>query len=435
MKLSRYNSYISLGDKAGLIYNAFSDSFITVKSSSDDFEKILKSDLQSISPLLIQQMKDAGALISEEIDEAEAVKNRIESVDNDDSFLYIHINPTLDCNFRCWYCYENHVKDSCMSPDTIRNIVKLIEDRIEKQQNLKLIHLSFFGGEPLLRFNEVVKPLISKISAICTGHEIRLSVHFTSNSFLLDDEMISFLKEYNSGFQITLDGGRENHNRTRFGKGGIPSFDGILENVKKLALSKIPVGLRINYTRDNIDSTEEIINIISEWPDEAKKIIAVDYQRVWQDRSPRSNDPVYDKARIFRKRLRNAGYLVRNNRIINGVANSCYGDKRNQLLVNYNGDVFCCTARDFKSENRLGYLDENGQVVWEGDGFEKRMSLKFSKPACHRCRIAPICGGGCRTQAVEHIDSDPEKCMYSYSDELIDEYIIERFEERYMQDK
>ncbi len=430
MKLSRYNSYISLGEKAGLIFNAFTDSFVAVKSSSDGFAKVRNGDITSISSELQKQLEEAGAVVADDFDEVDALRKRIDEIDNNDSFLLLHINPTLDCNFRCWYCYENHIKGSCMTPETYGNVVKLVKNRIAKQPNLKYLQLSFFGGEPLLRFDEVVKPLISEIAALCKDAGIDISVHFTSNSHLLTDEMILFLKPHQAGFQITLDGGRENHNKTRFGKGGTPSFDDILTNVRKLAEAELPIGLRINYTAENIESTNEIIEIISAGPDEVKKFVSVDYQRVWQDGDNKNNDPTYAKTRQFRKRLNEAGFRTGNNRILNGVCDSCYGDKRNQLLVNYNGDVFCCTARDFKPEHRMGRLADDGNVVWEGDRFEKRMASKFSKPVCHECRIAPLCGGGCRTQATEH--PEPYKCIYGYTADEMDEFIIERFEELHM---
>lgn len=314
-----------------------------------------------------------------------------------------------------------------MSKPTQENVVNLVKQRIKEQKNLKYLQLSFFGGEPLLRFNEVVRPLICQMADLCSHTDIRLSVAFTTNSYLLTEDMIDFLTPYKAAFQITLDGGRENHNKTRFGKGGTASFDDILANVRRLAEAELTVGLRINYTASNIDSTNEIVEIISSWPPELKRYINVDYQRVWQDGNNRNNDPTYAKARRFRKNLNEAGFPTNNNRLLNGVNNSCYADKRNQLLVNYNGDIFCCTARDFKPEHRLGHLDDNGSVVWDGDRYSKRMASKFSKPVCHVCRIAPLCGGGCRTQAVEH--PEPNKCIYGYTEDEIDEFIIERFEE------
>ena len=52
----------------------------------------------------------------------------IEYVDNDDSTFELIINPTLDCNFHCWYCYENHLKGSKMDEGIVSAITTLIRD-------------------------------------------------------------------------------------------------------------------------------------------------------------------------------------------------------------------------------------------------------------------------------------------------------------------
>ena len=91
--------------------------------------------------------------------------------------------------------------------------------------------------------------------------------------------MILFLKPHQAGFQITLDGGRENHNKTRFGKGGTPSFDDILTNVRKLAEAELPIGLRINYTAETSKHKRNHRDNLSV-ADEVKRFVGVDYQRV-----------------------------------------------------------------------------------------------------------------------------------------------------------
>lgn len=43
-----------------------------------------------------------------------------------DSNYRLTINPTLNCNFSCWYCYESHNKKS-MSEETLQNALKFIQ--------------------------------------------------------------------------------------------------------------------------------------------------------------------------------------------------------------------------------------------------------------------------------------------------------------------
>lgn len=428
MKLSRWNSYIRIGEKSGLIYNAFTDSFVVVKEHADDFCYSAVGEIGFFSPIFESQMLSAGALVENDVDEVAALAELIEKVDNDDSFLQIIVNPTLDCNFHCWYCYEEHVKASVMAHSVRNAIVLFIKKRIE-EKNLKYIHMSFFGGEPLMQFDEVAKPLIFDAGEICRERGINMTVHFTTNSYLLTDEMIGFLKNYETSFQITLDGGRDNHNNTRFGERRAPSFDIILRNIRKLSYLGCKVAMRINYTSKVIDSTKEIVEILSGWPDQCRHNICVDYQRVWQD-GRKQQDDTYKKVCKFRRQLNEMGYHTANNRLFDHVRNSCYADKKNELLINFNGDIFACTARDFKPENRLGILLENGDVQWNESICNRRNTSKFSKQKCRNCRIAPICGGGCRTKCMEH--SHHDGCNLGYSDKEIDELIMERFEERFM---
>lgn len=429
-KLSRWNSYIPLGGSSGLIYNALSDSFICTKHGSEDFQRAVCGDIAHFSENFADKMRDGGALVPEEKDEVEELSSLISQIDNDDSFLHLIINPTLDCNFSCWYCYEKHVRGSAMSGETMDAVIEFVRKKANKNGNLKTVFLSFFGGEPLMRFNDTVKPIITEVNAICEKHSLKFNVNFTSNSYLLNDAAIDFLKTFKPSFQITLDGGRDSHDNTRFGKGKTPSFDVIVGNIMKLAKSGIHVHVRINYTTRNIDSTEEVLDILSSLSTEYRCNITVDYQKVWQDESQTFNDATYDKVRRFRKRLKGMGYSVSNNKITDNVRFSCYADKRNELLINFNGDVFACTARDFKTESRLGHISKEGEVIPEDDRLEERMACRFTKAICRECRIAPICGGGCRTKCLENREHDG--CNIGMTPEKIDDLILERFEERYL---
>lgn len=430
MKLSKWNSYISIEDEVGIIYNSFSDKFILVKSNSKDLAYAKRGEIENFSSLFAKQMRLSGGLVEESLDETNEIDKLISSVDLDKTLLHIIINPTLDCNFKCWYCYENHLSNSCMTDDVQIGIIALIDKRLQKYPETNRCQLSFFGGEPLLKFDKVIKPITIKAKQICELHNVQLSVQFTSNAFLLNNEMIDFLKPFNVSFQITLDGGKDEHNKIRFGRGNIPSYDIILKNIEKLANTKFHITLRINYTSKNIESCSKILNDLNKFNIESRKHIVIDFQRVWQDKPASYQDNTDLIAQQLCSTLHAMKYSTSNNRLISSIKSPCYADNMNELLVNYNGDIFFCTARDFNSENRAGKLNKDGEIEWIGNSYSQRMSCKFKKDICRSCRIAPICGGGCRTKCLE--TAHHSNCNLGYSEEDIDNLILDRFIDRYI---
>jgi uncharacterized protein len=76
--------------------------------------------------------------------------------------LRLVLLPTEKCNFRCTYCYEAFLIGR-MSSSTIQGIRRFIDRRV---RGLHLLHISWFGGEPL-----VARPVIEDISQpYCNSH-------------------------------------------------------------------------------------------------------------------------------------------------------------------------------------------------------------------------------------------------------------------------
>ncbi|MEE3485374.1 MAG: radical SAM protein [Bacteroidales bacterium] len=427
MKYSRYNSIIKVDDNHYILYSALSDQFIILKRSA--YRDISENDANTLAKhnyVLYNQLLSAKGIVDDLCDEKQMVLEKIRDIDNNDSVYHLHINPTVDCNFRCWYCYEEHVKGSKMTLDVLHSVKKLMTNVVTTQLNLRTFNLSFFGGEPLMYFTVIAKPLIEHIYSLCMHRGIRVNLHFTSNGFLLNNAMIDFLRDKNACFQITLDGGKDTHDSTRFTKNGLGSYDVIINNIKRLIKANLYVILRINYTSTNIFNVSSILKDLNVIERQYKNNISVDFQKVWQDNEAERNDTVIKCLNKNIKLFSSEGFRVSSHKILDSVNDSCYGDKRYHALVNYNGDVFNCTARDFTTQNRAGYLSSNGTIVWENNSLENRLALKFSKSICHSCRIAPLCGGGCCQRALE--SKNGELCMYSYSETDIDQIILNRFE-------
>jgi uncharacterized protein len=103
---------------------------------------------------------------------------------------------------------------------------------------------------------------------------------------------------------------------------------------------------------------------------------------------------------------------------------ACYADRINQATINYNGDVFKCTARDFTKDNLEGVLDSDGLIQWKNNilnRFEKRLT---NKP-CLDCKIMPICGGGCSQKAIENLGND--YCVNDFDESKKNAIVFDRF--------
>lgn len=431
MRYSIYNTVLRVNPVYGLLYNALSDQYIVLKNGPLEILQTTDANaLQTSSPSLYRQLLDAKAIVADDTDEVEQVRALIRSVDEDDTCFHLHINPTVDCNFRCWYCYENHVRGSKMSEDTRTAVQRLISNIVAGHHELQVFDLSFFGGEPLMYFSSVVRPLMDHLETVCRERDIVPSFQFTTNGYLLSDQMVRYFEGKNVTFQITLDGYRDHHDKTRFPAAGVGSFDRIVSHIKTLARHGHIVVLRINYTSDILDGVGNILGEFGDLEREARALVRVDFQRVWQDDGKSGDEnAVEEKVYGLIREFRHAGFDAGSARTIDRVRCSCYGDKRNYALVNYDGNAFCCTARDFTDANRAGVLTEDGHLHFDHDEKQRRMKAKFSRHVCFHCRIAPICGGGCTQKAVEQPDDG--RCLYGYDEAAIDDKVLERFDYQY----
>lgn len=423
MKPSIYNSIIRISDNCSLIFNAMTCKFIPLRhASSINATELINCDNEDLRTSL----KNAGILVEDDKDEVQALQRLIKEVDENPNEFILHINPTLDCNFSCWYCYENHSAHSKMSEETIKATQKFISKVTDK--GIKRFNLGFFGGEPLFHFHYIAKPLIEYAADICKKRGIEFDIHFTSNGALLNDGIIEFLSHYHCGLQITLDGDKEVHDKTRFFKNGAGSYERITRNILKLVNSGISVIARLNYTSQNIEKSAQVLDFFKELDDSKKRLIQFDFQRVWQEKSE-EEDETERKAQNIRTTFREEGFTVLTNYIPHSVSESCYGDKINHVLINYDGLVFGCTARDFTEANSIGRITRDGTITYNEPIATMRRTAKFSNPICHSCRIAPICGGGCKQRALEALGS--KGCPMGYSEYVKDNKILNIFEYRY----
>lgn len=423
MKYSCFNSLVPLTEKTTLLYNSFSDLFLIIKSGLEQIIQIDAEELKKRNPRLHAQLVETGFYVDDEVNEFERLNEFSKEVMQNKSEYFVIINPTLACNFKCWYCYESHIPGSRMTEDTLNRIYLLFNNIVKENRNIKSFPIAFFGGEPLIYFKSVVTPLMEYHKDLCWKNKLRSSVYFTSNGGLITPEMINKLAKYNPvSFQITLDGAEEEHDKVRFSGNNSGSYQLIVRNIKLLLRNRIFVRVRINYTMKNLNSLKSIVDDVRDIPMEERSYLKFDFHWVWQER-----DLSYELNGIREvvDYFADNGFRVIFNEL-DILRNSCYADRKNTAVINYNGDVYKCTARDFIAENRDGYLDETGHIVWLNPE-DYRYSLRFKNERCRTCRIAPLCAGGCTNYMIQKDKDKKAYCVYEKEDR-VNELILDRFD-------
>lgn len=386
MKWSIYNTIIDNGGDQYLLYNCANNKLMVCVK---DIKDLLESNIEKIDVIsqihldLYNYLKNNRFIVDDTINEAEQYIENIKIEDQSKEFLSLTINPTLNCNLKCWYCYEKHLPNTFISAEVESSIKKMIGKCIS--ENLKYLHINFFGGEPLLEFDSFIYPLLQYINSLNLNNRFNFSVSFTTNALLLTLEKSMLLKELNVpiSFQIPFDGGREQHNLVKKAGDGVSSYDVILNNIQCVLEQGFNVLVRCNYTSKNIESFEELVEDMLKIGKDYQNQIAFSFQQVWQTKEEKDT---HDKLNNVFKKLE-CGTVKFS---VSSISERCYADKENHIVINYNGDVYKCTARDFLSELREGVLLEDGTIEYN-ERYYDRMEEKYNIGNCMKCKIMPIC--------------------------------------------
>lgn len=439
MKYSKYN-FLFPHERKFILYNTLSCNSLAITANLATLLKntITKIDeLKNIHPEFFQALAEGGFLKDDSTNEVEEIENLRLANLADKSQYHLTINPTLDCNFHCWYCYESKVKGSQMSPELVYSVNKFIENIINGNSDLERFHLYFFGGEPMLKFDSVLKPILNHFDKLTREKGLFRTLQITTNGVLVIDEIIDYIKSKNihTSFQITFDGYLQNHNKSRFSEDHPQSYNQLISLIKYIIRSCLNVTLRINYTSKNVDDLEKILDEFIDCSIEERNRIIYTPVRVWQDTTKaltkqacdnllkKENDDIVNaKANNTMEHAMDVGMKIMPINSIDSMRYPCKHSYINAASINYNGDVFKCCARSFDDINKAGTLNCDGAITWkEGidqDILRKRTDHNIS---CANCIIFPICGGGC-VQSFNDF-KNVEYCLYQFDERSKEEAI------------
>lgn len=415
MRESNYNIYVPIDDKV-VCFNTLNNIFTII---TDADYNVLKNNIFNIRKGLRKRLEDNNFIIADDCDEYRQIEAIYQNKINT-SVYDLTLLPTLDCNLRCWYCFEKHVLGSRLSSIMQDNILKFVQN-ILNTKDITALSVTLFGGEPLLYFKEELYPLLKKMQdyAAIVGKSISFS--FITNGVCIDESSIHMFKELKAGFQISIDGYREKHNTIKKAIGLEHSYDMVMKAIHLLHDSYNPnINLRINYDNQTLLHIEEVIKDIV---DIDRSHIRIHLERVWQTIKGDLDGGLLKRAlTLFLINGFRVSYL---NLIRDG--DSCKASEINQSIISYDGAVYKCTGRDFTENLQEGTLSEDGNINWDLNKLNKRLSIKtHDNERCIKCKMLPLCWGPCCQKQLEGKDLK-SACQLNIMEISLSDYVLFMF--------
>ncbi len=395
-KASRFNAMRTFNGRT-VVGNSLSGAVATlgVEETAAARSALKGTVLDEHSAPVVLDMIEAGFLVDEDANELFRVHNLHASM-NDQQSLGLIIMPTEDCNFRCIYCYESFIKKGMKQP--VRDGVKaLLAARVPKLESLEL---AWFGGEPLFAF-DVMRELSEHALELCERYGTKLTCSITTNAYLLDPAKADFLIAMNTRhFQITVDGDRETHDRTRHLNGGGATFDIIWRNMVHLQslASPFTVTVRVNVDEKNYGGAQNLVQMFTDQFGGDPRF-ALDFHSIWNHNDTVSDEivPLNDHRAVADLKVL---ALSKNTRDCVGFnafgpgARYCYASKVNSLVIGSDGSLYKCTVAFDDPRNLVGKVLPDGTLEIDDDLFALWTANDYrSDTGCQKCFYVPSCMG------------------------------------------
>jgi len=344
------------------------------------------------------------------------------------NIINITIVTTMKCNFNCPYCFEKHNGDK-MNLELQDKTFELLKNML-KACNSKKLHITWYGGEPLLA-TDVIENLSKKIIEYTEEKKIYYSASIVTNGYLLNQEKINILEKYKvEDIQVTLDGLKEHHDKTRCLINGTPTFDKIINNLYNIKFSG-RINVRYNTHKENLKDKEELEKLILDIKLKTKNKIKC-YQAVVIDTAPeiRENQVTYLNNSIVSK-IEADRYAER---IFSCKAFYCSAQKLWSVVVGSDGNLYKCWEDvwdEKRSFGKVGYWNPYNTInnTTNLDSLLTYISSIgiFNNEECINCAWLPLCAGGCPTKKIYHnIKCLPFKDNPNYFIQKVKEYKIKR---------
>ena len=410
-RLSFYNLIIPnlSDDKNVCIYNTKSGAIVKLEKATYDALYDLKFDdssVQSYIPELLRQ----GIIINENKNELREILYNMKRRQFERTEMFsLVIAPTMQCNYRCIYCFEDAPSQQYIMGDAeIDNIVEFVKKRLKSCPAIKKIYVHWFGGEPLLAYEKVIRPLSQKLIELAKEKGINYKSGIITNGYLLNIDVIKGLVEQClvSDYQITFDGRKANYIRMK--RPPSNAYETTMQNMLSFSEyiastdKKVKVYIRINVDKTNVDDAKSFVEEIKQ-NSQYKNNLHFYLGRIRGTASSFDVQDFESHENAFDE------YSYRDLRFYEPKKIWCNQFTFNSFCIGPHGELYKC-EHDFGHEDRVIGDLING--LYFNDFLDKYINQPIAA-CCEECKIFPVCLGGCPNYKFHSVEQ--HSCEFTFN--------------------
>ena len=289
------------------------------------------------------------------------------------------IMPTLGCNARCVYCYEEGVKQVKMTPEIVEQTVRYIL----KTRKEEKIGLSWFGGEPLLCVD-----IIDHICDRLREEDVPFKSTMITNGSLLTPEIIEKMQtRWNLNFvQVSMDGAEQDYiDRKRY-YGNADRYHAVMHSIGLLSEAGIRVAVRVNVDEGNWPGIPQFLDDMKRFV-ENKDNVSVYFSPLMNVRADENDLAMWEKVIPATDLVKEAGFrtYAYMGPGLKFRSNRCMADG-GSVVIAPDGSLYPC--EHCPPESRFGDVF-NGTT-------DEAAEREFRKPdgtreMCRTCTFLPEC--------------------------------------------
>ncbi|MCK6545158.1 radical SAM protein [Myxococcota bacterium] len=321
------------------------------------------------------------------------------------SSLVLHVSH--DCNLRCGYCYADFGRYG--SDPGIMTEALAIEHTarfFDQLGGTKKIHVTFFGGEPLMNLPVVFAAhRYAKERAAREGRSVAFGL--TTNGTLLTEELARFFAQERFTITVSIDGPPDVNDRLRPLQEGGGSYDVIMDRVRTSGVQAIA---RVTLTRRSTDVARIVRHLVAAgFREVGMSPVATGNERF--DLGDAELAKVLDGMRVLADDFvawAKQGRVFPFSNIKSLVEQIAAGDPRGVpcgagtklAAADNKGDLYACHRLVGEEQFKIGHVS-TGVDPERRFALIKDMHPRGREP-CNDCWARYLCGGGCHHIAWLH---------------------------------